>query len=88
MITAYLLCARELGQNDALAFDVDACLIYSPFGFVHLTHQILGTHALFCHNSLAKSKWVVINLKGVLHSWPILWLFMHVSQKLQHIGDK
>ena len=27
-------------------------------------------------------------LKGVLHLWPILWLFMHFSQKLQHIGDK
>ena len=25
---------------------------------------------------------------GVLHPWPILWLFMHLSQKLQHIGDK
>ena len=27
-------------------------------------------------------------IKGVLHPWPILWLFMHFSQKLQHIGDK
>ena len=23
-----------------------------------------------------------------MHLWPILWLFMHFSQKLQHIGDK
>ena len=27
-------------------------------------------------------------LKRVLHPWPILWLFMHFSQDLQHIGDK
>ena len=26
--------------------------------------------------------------KGVLHPWPVFWLFMHFSQKLQHIGDK
>ena len=26
--------------------------------------------------------------KGVLHPWPILWLFMHFSQKLQYIGDR
>ena len=25
---------------------------------------------------------------GVLHPWPILWLFVHFYQKLQHIGDK
>ena len=27
-------------------------------------------------------------LKGVLHPWSILWLFLHLSQKLQHFGDK
>ena len=27
-------------------------------------------------------------IKGVLHPWTILWLFMYFSQKLQHIGDK
>ena len=27
-------------------------------------------------------------LKGVLHPWPVLWLFMHFSHKLQHIGNK
>ena len=26
--------------------------------------------------------------KGVLRPRPILWLFVHFSQKLQHIGDK
>ena len=30
------------------------CPMYSPFGFVHLTHQNLCARALFCHNSLAK----------------------------------
>ena len=28
------------------------------------------------------------SVKGVLHPWPIFWLFMHFFQKLQHIGDK
>ena len=27
-------------------------------------------------------------VKGVLHPWPILWLFIYFSQKLQNIGDK
>ena len=29
-----------------------------------------------------------LSVKGVLHPWPILWLFMHLSQNVQHIGDK
>ena len=49
LTTAYLLCAREFRQNNALA-----CPIHSPFGFVHLTHQNLRARALFCQNSLAK----------------------------------
>ena len=28
------------------------------------------------------------SLKGVLHPRPFFWLFMHFSQKLQHIGNK
>ena len=31
---------------------------------------------------------ITLFFKGVLYPWPILWLFMHFSQKLQHIGDK
>ena len=27
-------------------------------------------------------------VKGVLHPRPVFWLFMHFSQKLQHIGNK
>ena len=27
-------------------------------------------------------------IKGVLHPRPVFWLFMHFSQKLQHIGNK
>ena len=27
-------------------------------------------------------------VKGVLHPRPILWLFVHFYQKLQHIDDK
>ena len=29
-----------------------------------------------------------LSAKGVLHPWPVLWLFIHFSQKLQHIGNK
>ena len=29
-----------------------------------------------------------MNLKGILHPWPVLWLLMYFSQKLQHIGNK
>ena len=28
------------------------------------------------------------DFKGVLHPRPVFWLFMHFSQKLQHIGNK
>ena len=37
-----------------LRISFNACPMHSPFGFVHLTHQNHGAHALFCHNSLAK----------------------------------
>ena len=30
----------------------------------------------------------MIVFKGVLHPWPILRLFIHFSQKLQHTGDR
>ena len=39
-----------------LHFNFDACPMHSPFGFVHMTHQILSVHALLCHNSLAKGQ--------------------------------
>ena len=45
-----------------LRVNFDACPMHSPFGSVHLTHQNLTGRALFCHNSLAKSKYAVINL--------------------------
>ena len=38
-----------------LHFNVDACPMHSPFGFVHLTHQNLSVCALFCLISLAKA---------------------------------
>ena len=37
-----------------LRFSFDACTMLSFFRFMHLTHQNLSAHALFCHNSLAK----------------------------------
>ena len=37
-----------------ICFNFDAFPVHSPFGSVHLTHQNLSTHTLFCHNSLAK----------------------------------
>ena len=35
-------------------FNFVACLMHSPFGFVHLMHQNLSVRALFCHNSFVK----------------------------------
>ena len=37
-----------------LRFNFDACVVHSPFGFVHLMHQNLSGHALLCLNSIAK----------------------------------
>ena len=31
---------------------------------------------------------IIVILKEVLHPWPLLWLLIHFSQKLQRIGDK
>ena len=42
-----------------LRFNFDACPMHSPFAFVHLMHQNLCAHALFCHNSLAKAYRVI-----------------------------
>ena len=41
--------------------------------------------------ALPKISWMTTYLciiKGVLHPRPLLWLFVPISQKLQHIGDK
>ena len=38
----------------SLSFNFDACLMDSPFGFMHLTHQNLSVYTLFCHNSQKK----------------------------------
>ena len=46
---------------------------------------ILPLQILLCFHDITVYK---RQLKGVLHPWPTLWLFMHFSQKLQHIGDK
>ena len=35
-----------------------------------------------------KGLYKIDTFKGVLHPWPILWPFMHFSQKLQLTGDK
>ena len=35
-----------------------------------------------------ESQCIETHVKGVLHPRPIFWLFVHFSQKLQHIGDK
>ena len=36
------------------SFHFDPCPVHSPFGLMHLMHQNLSTHALFCLNSLTK----------------------------------
>ena len=45
---------ENCGKIMHLRFNLDACPMHSPFGFVHLTHQNLSAHALLCQNSLAK----------------------------------
>ena len=45
---------ENLDKIMLLCFNFDACLVHSPFGFMHLMHQNLSACALFCPNSLAK----------------------------------
>ena len=47
-----------------LRFNFDACLMHSPYGFVHLTHQNISARALFCLNSLAK-----VNTQLLIYNW-------------------
>ena len=54
LTTAYLLVLENLDKIMHLRFNLDACPMHSPSGFVHLTHQNLSARALFCLNSLAK----------------------------------
>ena len=42
----------------------------------------LQTNIIKVHN------YTIIHFKGVLHLWPLLWLFMQFSPRLHHIGDK
>ena len=46
-----------------------------------ITYRFINQENIFFHEQK-------LIIKGVLHLWPILLLFMHFSQKLQHIGDK
>ena len=64
LITAYLLCAREFRQNNALMLQFWCLPMHSPFRFVHLTHQNLSARALFCLNSLAK-----VNMQLLIYKW-------------------
>ena len=50
-----------------LHFNFDACPMLSPFEFVHLTHQNLSEHALFCHNSLVK-----VNTQLLIYNYLII----------------
>ena len=47
-----------------LHFSFDACPMHSSFGFVHLMHQNLSAHALFCLNSLAEA-----NTQLLIYNW-------------------
>ena len=58
---------KNCDQIIHLRFNFDACPMHSPFGFVHLTHQNFSTHALFCHNSLAK-----VNTQYLIYKYTIL----------------
>ena len=43
---------ENCGKIIHFRFNLDACPMHSPFGFVHLTHQNLSVRGLFWHNSL------------------------------------
>ena len=56
---------------------------------VKKVHSELNTCKMIVHRVLSLSQVSYkLTVKGVLHPWLISWLFMHFSQKLQHIGDK
>ena len=54
-----------------LHFNFDAWPMHSPFGFVHLTHQNLSVHALFCHNALAEvnKQLLIYNYYLIQNDW-------------------
>ena len=52
-----------------LRFNFDACPMHSPFGFMHLTHQNLSAHALFCLNSLAKVNTQLLTYNYYIYSF-------------------
>ena len=70
--------------------------------FQELKHTVLGRFIkmplqtrIGCLMISSQSHWnlflkevLKLTFKEVLHPWPILRLFMHFSQNLQHIGDK
>ena len=51
----------------------DACQVHSPFVLVHLTHQNLSAHALFCLNSLAKvnTQLLIYDYSFFFHSYTL-----------------
>ena len=78
LITANLLCAWELWQNNALLLQF-WCLsngLHPPFRFVHLPHQNFSARALFCLNSLAK-----VNMQWLIHKYHILTLRTKVRKE-------
>ena len=54
---------------------------FSPIHQKLLNQQIFTDLVLRYHCCI-----VIQEVKGVLHPLPILWMFIYLSQKLQHIG--
>ena len=50
--------------------------------------MLLSTNKVIFNNASQQTEIKFIISQGELHLWPILWLFMYFSQKIQHIGDK
>ena len=46
------------------SFNFDACLMHSPFGFLHMTYQNLSARALICHNSFAN-----VNMQLLIYNY-------------------
>ena len=73
---------QHLLQNDQnLRLCCIHMAIYRPPG----SNIYIFKYCTFLNNSPFLHEYPV---KGVLHPRPVFWLFMHFSQKLQHIGNK
>ena len=79
---------KDWGAGELQKFVIEL----TSYIFVELlnkTELLLKMLCVPCQQQLSKiSKLRRMFIKGVLHPRPFFWLFMHFSQKLQHISNK